>query len=197
VQVQKGECVARLATLGCQEREARKNSTVKKKNLAEFVRTGVKKHRESQFQRRVKRFLHPYFDAFLQETVWKPHPTDDTDPLESLALEPAVQDPRRAALVRYQIDKVGLQERFSHEVARWVRFSVRIFQSRKVSTIAEARIAAGILLDGYLEKDTTPNGMACTFFRALREHTVVADAVIQLAAVAVPTRTVKSRATQL
>ncbi|CAH2904344.1 MAG: hypothetical protein PCALPYG88_7326 [uncultured Paraburkholderia sp.] len=164
---------------------------------AEFKRTIVKMRPAPKFLRRVSRFLHPYFDDFIEDIVWKLDPISITEPLKTLTLVPVALDSKQASLVRYQIDRLGLQARFRDEVSRWVRFSVKIFRDNNITTVIEARAVAGILLESYRVRDLTPNGMACTFFRALREHTVVADAIIQLAAIAVPVKTVRSRAVEL
>ncbi|WP_124595208.1 hypothetical protein [Burkholderia sp. BCC0398] len=177
--------------------ERRRKTMRMRVKRTEIVRNSVNKRFESRFQRRVSRFLHPYFDDFVSDIIWKLNPSGNGDPLKTLKLVPVDIDPRKAALVRYQIDKLGLQARVNDEISRWVRFSVRVFQYKNVMTIADARTVAGLLLDAYWDKDLTPNGMACTFFRALREHTVVADAVIGLATAAIPTRTMRSRAVKL
>ncbi|ASL47836.1 hypothetical protein bAD24_III10595 [Burkholderia sp. AD24] len=195
-QSKKGNASPVLRRLSYRSEKRLKRLRVRRKR-AEVKRTIVKKSPTPTFLRRVSRFLHPYFDDFIEDIVWKLNPISITEPLETLTLVPVALDPEKAALVRYQIDRLGLQARFRDEVSRWVRFSVKIFRFCKITTLIEARAMAGILMESYQVKDLTPNAVACTFFRALREHAVVADAVLQLAAITAPIKTVKSRAVHL
>lgn len=164
-------------------------------------RIGSQKGRETFFstlpQRHVLRFLHPYFDKFLEEVVWRLEPRDHDRALDTLTLVPGVRGSRKAALVRFHIRKLGIQERSRVQIAHLVRQTVESFRLRKVTNLNAARSEAQILLNSALEKDLTPNSIHCTFLRAIRDHSSIAKAIVQKAQVAPPTKKIKSRAVRL
>lgn len=149
------------------------------------------------YRRRPKRLLHPYFDQFLAGIVWKLEPQDERKPLDSLTLVPAVRSSWQDSLVSYHIRCLGLQQRFDVEIRHWGRFAVEMFQRAKVSTKKQALAIVQIQLDSHLKKERTPNGVASTFFRALRDYPAVLDALLNRATRAPPVRILRSQGIHL
>lgn len=148
-------------------------------------------------QRQPHRLLHPYFDRFLSNVVWRLQPSDELEPLATLRLVPAVRNLTHAALIGYHVRRLGIQERFKTELAHLVRFTVATFRTRKIVTLDGALAEADIQLTASLAKEKTPNGVQSTFFRAVRDQPVLADAIVGLAMRPLPRRTIKSQGVRL
>lgn len=147
--------------------------------------------------RQPQRLLHPYFDKFLSHIVWRLQLNDELEPLASLRLVPTVRDVTQAALIGFHVRRLGIQERFKTELAHLVRFAIATFRTRKIVTIAAALTEADVQLSGSLAKEKTPNGVASTFFRAVRDQPALAEAIVRLAMRPLPKRTIKSQGVRL
>lgn len=186
--------VFRLPVSRVKRKTAAQKRLSKKRRRAKKAESFTKKrYARIRQHRHVDRFLHPYFDHFLSNIVWKLTPRDQSRPLTSLALVPAVRRVEEAALVGYHIRNLGIQKRARPHVGHLVRFSAEKFRIGNVKTRDEAKLEAQALLSSALRKEKTPNGFDSTFFRALRDQAALTDAVVRIARRAPPMRIIKSQ----
>ncbi|RYF61316.1 MAG: HNH endonuclease, partial [Comamonadaceae bacterium] len=154
---------------------SRLKKRVREKLLRQELAVRRSKNQTSLAHRRQPhRLLHPYFDRFLSNIVWRLQPSNELEPLATLRLVPTVRDVAQAALIGFHVRRLGIQERFKTELAHLVRFAIATFRTRKIATIAAAIAEADIQLTASLAKEKTPNGVASTFFRAVRDQPALA-----------------------
>jgi len=139
------------------------------------------------------RVLHPYFDAFLSDVVWRLDIGDQHAPLDTLTLVPAVSNPGRAAQVQFHVDKLGVRQRSDKEVAYWVGRLVLSLREEGIQTVADARDLVRRELSIQETSDGTRNSIACVALRAVNSNAAVLMAIVAKAAMPPPTRIMRSQ----
>jgi len=163
-------------------------------NRVTAQRAGRRPQRFPQIRpRHTLRILHPKFDAFLKDEVWKLRAQDAAKPLRSLVLEPTSASGRRADLVGFHIKQLGLNDRSQKDVWHWLRYLARLLHEEKVGNLKTARAIIARQLASSEERDLTPNSIACAVIRAAHSDDAILNAVLDRANQLGPVRTVRSQ----
>lgn len=163
-------------------------------NWVTAQRAGRRPRRFPQVRtRHTLRILHPKFDTFLKDEVWKLRVQDAAKPLRSLVLEPTSSSGRRAELVGFHIKKLAVNDRSQKDVWHWLRFLASLLQAENVPSLKAARTIIARQLASSEERDLTPNSIACAVIRAVHSDDAILNAVLVRARQLEPVRTVRSQ----
>ena len=143
------------------------------------------------------RILHPYFDNFLTGVVWRLEPRDISKAGAGLDLIPASLSLRHSSLVRFHIKKLKVAERSRKDISHWLQFVAQYLRENGIQTFLPARNAVSRLHSSMLEKDLTPNSIACVVLRAIETDAALLQTVLARALQPTPVLTVRSQGVPL